>query len=151
MKPADTRDKFWQHKSLNELTRAEWESLCDGCAKCCLHKLEDEETEEVFYTKVVCRYMNAANCQCTVYEKRNELVPNCVKLQPEDVAVFHWLPSTCAYRLIAEGKPLEWWHPLVSGSKNTVHEAGVSIKGRSLSEEFVHPDGWEEHIITWVE
>ncbi len=151
MTSAATTDKFWQKKPLNELTREEWESLCDGCAKCCLHKLEDEETDEVFYTKVVCRYMDAKNCRCTVYEKRTDLVPNCVRLQPDDVPVFHWLPSTCAYRLVAEGKPLEWWHPLISGSKDTVHEAGISIKGRSLSEEFVHPDGWDEHIITWVE
>ena len=141
---------FWETKSLQAMTKQEWESLCDGCAKCCLHKLEDEETEEVYYTKVVCRYMDD-DCRCTQYERRNELVPNCVWLTPEDVTQFHWLPSTCAYRLIAEGKPLAPWHPLISGNANTVHQAGVSIQGRALSEEHVHPDGYEEHIIHWIE
>ena len=143
-------EKFWQVKSLSEMNQQEWESLCDGCAKCCLHKLEDEDTGDVYYTKVVCRYMDE-DCRCAEYQRRNELVPNCVWLRPEDVEDFHWLPSTCAYRLISEGKPLESWHPLISGSPDTVHSAGVSIKGRALSEEYVHPDGMEEHIITWVE
>lgn len=141
---------FWEAKSLAELSQDEWESLCDGCAKCCLHKLEDEDSGEVFYTKVVCQYMDD-NCRCTQYQQRNELVPNCVWLQPEDVEAFHWLPSSCAYRLVAEGKPLPEWHPLVSGSTHSVHEAGVSIRGRALSELYVHPDGYEEHIVTWVE
>ncbi len=132
------------------MSRDEWESLCDGCAKCCLHKLEDEDTGEVYYTKVVCRYMDE-QCRCTEYPRRNELVPNCVWLRPEDVEDFFWLPVTCAYRLVAEGKPLEHWHPLISGNADSVHKAGVSIKGRALNEEFVHPDGMEEHIIHWVE
>lgn len=146
-----TDQPFWERKSLEEMSPEEWESLCDGCAKCCLHKLEDEDTGEVYYTKVVCRYMDAETCRCTEYQDRNTLVPMCVWLRPENVSEFHWLPSTCAYRLIAEGKPLEWWHPLVSGSQETVHEAGVSVRGRVLSEEYVHPDGLEEHIIHWVE
>jgi uncharacterized cysteine cluster protein YcgN (CxxCxxCC family) len=142
--------RFWEQKSLAELDPQEWESLCDGCAKCCLHKLEDEDSGEVFYTKVVCRYMDE-QCRCSEYQQRNVLVPNCVWLKPENVAEFHWLPQTCAYRLVAEGKPLPDWHHLISGDTNTVHEAGISIKGRALSEEFVHPDGFEEHIIHWVE
>jgi uncharacterized cysteine cluster protein YcgN (CxxCxxCC family) len=142
--------RFWEQKSLAELDPQEWESLCDGCAKCCLHKLEDEDSGEVFYTKVVCRYMDE-QCRCTEYQQRNVLVPNCVWLKPEDVAEFHWLPQTCAYRLVAEGKPLPDWHHLISGDTNTVHEAGISIKGRALSEDYVHPDGFEEHIIHWVE
>jgi uncharacterized cysteine cluster protein YcgN (CxxCxxCC family) len=142
--------QFWEHKTLEQMNTQEWESLCDGCAKCCLHKLEDEDTAEVFYTKVVCRYMDE-QCQCTEYQRRNELVPNCVWLKPEDVSEFHWLPSTCAYRLVAEKKPLYDWHPLISGDKNSVHQAGVSIRGRALSEEYVHEDGYEEHIINWVE
>lgn len=145
-----TINRFWESKTLDEMTGEEWESLCDGCAKCCLHKLEDEDTGEVYYTKVVCRYMDEA-CRCTEYEQRNTLVPNCVWLSPEDVENFHWLPSTCAYRLVAEGKPLQSWHPLVSGSVQSVHEAGISIQNRALSEEYVHPDGFEDHIITWVE
>jgi uncharacterized cysteine cluster protein YcgN (CxxCxxCC family) len=142
--------RFWEQKSLAEMSRDEWESLCDGCAKCCLHKLQDEATEEVYYTKVVCRYMDE-QCRCTEYQQRHELVPNCLWLQPEDVEEFHWLPVTCAYRLVAEGKPLADWHPLISGSRSSVHQAGVSIQGRALSENYVHPDGLEEHIINWVE
>jgi uncharacterized cysteine cluster protein YcgN (CxxCxxCC family) len=142
--------RFWEQKTLAELNPQEWESLCDGCAKCCLHKLEDEDSGEVFYTKVVCRYMDE-QCRCTEYQQRNVLVPNCVWLKPEDVAEFHWLPQTCAYRLVAEGKPLPDWHHLISGDSNTVHESGISIKGRALSEDYVHPDGFEEHIIHWVE
>lgn len=142
--------RFWEQKSLAEMTAEEWESLCDGCAKCCLHKLEDEDSGEVFYTKVVCRYMDD-NCRCTEYQRRNELVPNCVWLRPENVKQFHWLPMTCAYRLVSEGKPLEDWHPLISGDPDSVHQAGVSIKGRALSEEYVHPEGFDEHVISWVE
>lgn len=141
---------FWESTALADMSKEQWESLCDGCAKCCLHKLEDEDSGEVYYTKVSCRYMSN-DCQCTEYQRRNELVPNCVWLRPEDVEDFFWLPSTCAYRLLHEGKPLPEWHPLISGDANSVHAAGVSIKGRSLSEEFVHPEGYEEHIIHWVE
>ena len=142
---------FWQQKSLAEMTAEEWESLCDGCAKCCLQKLEDEDTGEVFYTKVVCRYLDESNCRCQHYQQRQRLVPTCVWLRPEDVEHFHWLPTTCAYRLIHEGKPLPEWHHLISGSRETVHEQGVSVKGRVLNETYVHPDGLEEHIIRWVE
>ncbi len=142
---------FWMRKQLHEMNREEWESLCDGCAKCCLHKLEDEDSGDVYYTKVVCRYLDEQHCRCTEYQDRNRLVPECVWLQPEDVAEFHWLPVTCAYRLIAEGQPLPEWHPLISGSADSVHQAGVSVRGRVLSDEFVHPDGMEEHIVHWVE
>lgn len=145
-----TQQDFWRHKTLQEMTPVEWESLCDGCAKCCLHKLEDEDSGQVYYTRVVCRYLDDS-CRCGEYQRRNELVPNCVWLKPEDVKLFHWLPSTCAYRLVADKKPLPDWHPLLSGRAESVHEAGVSIKGRALSEEYVHPDGMEEHIIHWVE
>ena len=147
---SDSQTKFWQTKGLHEMSREEWESLCDGCAKCCLHKLQDEETGDVHYTKVVCRYMDK-QCRCTEYQRRNDLVPNCVWLRPEDVEDFFWLPSTCAYRLVAENKPLKDWHPLVSGDPESVHRAGVSIQGRALSEDYVHPEGMEEHIIHWVE
>ncbi len=143
-------ERFWEHKRLDEMTPGEWESLCDGCAKCCLHKLEDEDTGEVFYTKIVCQYMSD-DCRCTEYQLRNKLVPNCVWLDPGKVEEFQWLPSTCAYRLISENKPLEDWHPLISGSSSSVHEAGISIKNRALNERFVHEDGYQEHIIHWVE
>lgn len=142
---------FWQTKSLQQMTSSEWESLCDGCAKCCLHKLEDEESGDVYYTKVVCRYLDEERCQCQHYQERQQLVPTCVWLKPEDVKEFHWLPSTCSYRLIAEGKPLPDWHHLVSGSDQTVHQQGISVRNRVLSDEHVHPDGYEEHIVHWVE
>ena len=142
---------FWETKKLNEMDRAEWETLCDGCARCCLHKLEDEDTEEVFYTDVVCRYLDQDACRCTEYQDRNRLVPNCVWLTPDDVEAFHWLPTTCAYRLVAEGKPLNDWHPLISGRAESVQEAGIAVTGRCVSEEFVHEEELEDRIIRWVQ
>ena len=145
------KKNFWEEKTLTEMTKQEWESLCDGCAKCCLIKLEDIDTAKVYYSKVVCKLMDQNTCQCTNYQERSTIVSDCVWLTPKDIDQFHWLPSTCAYRLLAEGKSLEWWHPLISGDPATVHEAGVSIRGRCISEEHVHPNGYEEHLITWVE
>jgi len=141
---------FWKEKSLSEMSREEWESLCDGCARCCLHKLEDEDSQEVHYTAVVCRYLDESVCACTEYADRTKLVPDCVQLTPVGALDYSWLPSTCAYRMIADGRDLEWWHPLVSGSRDTVHEAGISVKGKCVSERHVHPDSYEEQIITWV-
>ncbi len=143
--------RFWESKSLAEMTDAEWESLCDGCARCCLHKLEDADTGDVFYTGIRCRYLKEDDCRCSDYPRRNELVAHCIDLRREDLSALHWLPGSCAYRLLYEGKPLHDWHPLVSGSSESVHEAGISIRGRALSDEHVHPDGYEEHIIQWVE
>ena len=142
---------FWQEKPLAEMSRQEWESLCDGCARCCLHKLEDEDSGEVHYTSVVCKYLDESSCRCTDYPNRHSLVPDCVLLNPDTVGTFKWLPTTCAYRLVAEGKDLAWWHPLVSGRAETVQEAGITIKGKCISEEHVHPDDFEENIIHWVE
>ena len=143
--------EWWNTKTLAELTQLEWESLCDGCAKCCLHKLEDEDSGDIFYTKVRCQYLDEEQCRCTDYANRSTLVPNCIQLNRDNVANLNWLPSSCAYRLRANNQPLEQWHPLVSGSKTTVHEAGISIRGRAISDEYVHPDGFDEHIISWVE
>ena len=133
------------------MTDAEWESLCDGCARCCLHKLEDADSGMIHYTAVHCRLLDQKRCRCRDYDRRLERVPDCIDLRPENMEEMHWLPATCAYRLLYEGKPLYDWHPLVSGSPDSVHEAGISIRGRVLSEEFVHPDSFEEHIIHWVE
>ncbi|MBL6691480.1 MAG: YcgN family cysteine cluster protein [Pseudomonadales bacterium] len=134
-----------------EMTSEEWESLCDGCARCCLHKLEDVDTDKVHYTSIVCRFLDQDACNCTQYERRSELVPDCVKLTPVGALDYTWLPNTCAYRMVAEGKDLEWWHPLVSGDRETVHEAGISVKGKCISELYVHPDSVEDQIIHWVE
>jgi uncharacterized cysteine cluster protein YcgN (CxxCxxCC family) len=141
----------WWDKPLAELNATQWEALCDGCAKCCLHKLEDEDSGEVFYTKVRCRYLDEQTCRCTDYARRSVLVPHCIALRAGDVHTLGWLPSTCAYRLRAHGQPLPQWHPLVSGDANTVHRAGISIRGRAISDEHVHPDGFDEHIVHWVE
>jgi uncharacterized protein len=142
--------KFWEQKSLAEMTAAEWEALCDGCGRCCLKKLEDEHTGEIAYTDVACRLLDVDRCRCTRYCARTELVADCVSLTPSAVEAFDWLPKTCAYRLIAEGKPLEWWHPLVSGDPTSVHRAGISIRGRAVSERNVHPDEIEERVIGWI-
>lgn len=141
---------FWEAKQLSEMNGQEWESLCDGCARCCLHKLENEDTKEVFYTSVVCRYLNQQSCRCRDYENRNSIVPNCVHLTVDNINEFRWLPDTCAYRLLSEGKPLPEWHPLVSGSSQTVIEAGISVTGKVTDERHVHPEGYEEHIIRWI-
>jgi hypothetical protein len=130
---------FWKTKTLAEMTPKEWESLCDGCGRCCLVKLEDEDTGKVHFTDVACSLFDTHSCRCTDYRNRTKRVSDCVKLTPENVGELGWLPRTCAYRLIDEGKPLHWWHPLVSGDPETVHLAGISMRGRSVSETEVHP------------
>ncbi|GAB3100265.1 YcgN family cysteine cluster protein [Pseudomaricurvus hydrocarbonicus] len=142
---------FWERKTLSELSQEEWESLCDGCGKCCLHKLEDEDTGEVHYTCVACRYLDREKGGCREYEQRLTLVPACVDLTPEGVSQFKWLPKTCAYRLVAEGRPLYDWHPLISGSSESVHKAGISVRGRVYAEEQVPEEELEDYIVHWVE
>lgn len=141
---------FWQRKRLHEMTAAEWESLCDGCGLCCLNKLEDADTGEVYHNDLACRFMNADTCRCTVYPERTRHVPGCTTLTPDTVGDYHWLPYTCAYRTLAEGRPLPDWHPLRSGDPDSVHRAGVSVRGRTVSEDAVPEAQWEEHIIHWV-
>ena len=128
---------FWKRKPLHALDDEEWESLCDGCARCCLLKAEDEDTGEIHYTDVACRLLDLDACRCTNYRSRQRLVHDCVKLTPEKVPTIEWLPATCAYRLVAEGKDLYWWHPLISGDPDTVHSAGVSVRDRVLPEDDV--------------
>ncbi len=127
--------RFWEAKPLSALNRDEWESLCDGCGKCCLHKLEDEETGEVFPTNVACRLLDRRNGTCKDYRNRKTFVPDCVQLTPAKLGELEWLPTTCAYRLVADGQPLYEWHHLISGSRETVHEAGVSTRGWTVSED----------------
>jgi len=139
---------FWIRKTLGEMTREEWESLCDGCGKCCLLKLEDWDTAEISYTSIACRGLDLNSCACKFYSRRKQEVHDCIVLTPELVENFTWLPQTCAYRLVAEGKNLEDWHPLVSGDPESVHQAGISVRGRTTSEE-VAGDELEEFIVDW--
>ncbi len=141
---------FWETKSLKEMTEIEWESLCDGCAQCCLQKLEFEDTGEVEYTRLACRLLDTETGHCRNYENRLSLVSDCLKINPEDIDEFKWLPASCAYRRLSEGKTLPEWHPLITGDRNSVSAAGYSVKGRVIPEDWVSPDDWEEHIIHWV-
>jgi hypothetical protein len=141
---------FWEAKALDELSEAEWELLCDGCGRCCLHKLEDPDSGEIAYTQVSCRLLNTESCRCSSYGQRLDLVPDCVKLRPGDKEQLKWMPTTCAYRLIDAGKPLPEWHPLISGSDRSVHDAGISVRGRCVSEAFVHKDEVESLIVDWI-
>ena len=143
-----TEDKpFWQTKSLVQMNREEWESLCDGCGRCCLHKLEYEGTGTVEYTNIACRLLDIGSCRCMDYDNRRTFVPNCRSLTPETVRATAWLPPTCAYRLLDEGRDLSWWHPLVSGDANTVHEAGISVRGRVVTEAQAGDD--RDHVVSW--
>jgi uncharacterized cysteine cluster protein YcgN (CxxCxxCC family) len=140
---------FWQVKQLHEMTPQEWETLCDGCGRCCLVKLEDEDTGIIYTTDVSCRLLDCSTCRCTDYANRHQLVDDCIKLDPENVDELGWLPATCAYRLVWEGKPLEDWHPLVSGSSETVHEAGISVRCRVTNETEVEVDDLPDRIVDW--
>lgn len=142
-------EPFWRRKALGEMNAEEWESLCDGCARCCLIKLEDIETGDLAFTNVACSLLDQAACRCTDYANRHRRVPDCVALTPESVTSLAWMPPTCAYRLIAEGKDLQWWHPLVSGDPASVHAAGVSVRGRVVGEHSVPEDSLEDHVVSW--
>ena len=144
------QERFWENKALDQLNENEWEQLCDGCAKCCLHKFEYEDTQEVVYTRLACRLLDTDTGVCRNYSNRFKLVPDCVKISAEDLSVLHWLPSSCAYRRLAEGKGLASWHPLVSGDPLSVVRSGNSAVGRVISEDAVPPEDWEEHVVHWV-
>jgi uncharacterized cysteine cluster protein YcgN (CxxCxxCC family) len=140
---------FWKQRTLEEMTTSEWESLCDGCARSCLNKLEDEDTGEIAWTEIRCRMLDAGTCRCSDYPHRAEHVPDCIQLTPQTARTLSWLPPTCAYRLVAEGRDLYWWHPLVSGDPDTVHQAGISVRGRTVGELDVALADWEDHIVLW--
>jgi uncharacterized cysteine cluster protein YcgN (CxxCxxCC family) len=142
------RPRYWERVKLAEMTPREWEALCDGCGKCCLNKLEDADTGEVALTRIACRLFDDATCRCGNYEIRKQIVPECVVLTPKSLRTHaYWMPVTCAYRLLYEGKPLPDWHPLLTGRAESVFEAGVSAQGITIPEYEVDEDDWEDHII----
>lgn len=138
---------FWRRKTLEELTAAEWESLCDGCGRCCLNKLEDEDTGEIHLTSLACGLLDLTSCRCSDYPNRKTLMPDCIQIDPEKTRSLSWLPKTCGYRLVAEGKDLAWWHPLVSGDSRTVHAAGISVRGWARSETGIKIESYWRYII----
>lgn len=150
MTETDDTAPFWERKPLEAMSVAEWESLCDGCGRCCTHKLEDADTGEVHATQVACRLLDCGSCRCSDYPNRLQQVPDCLQVTPAIARDSDWLPPSCAYRRLAEGRGLAWWHPLVSGSSETVHTAGVSVRGRVLPETIVEPEDYEDHIVDWV-
>lgn len=140
---------FWKTKNMAEMSRSEWESLCDGCGKCCCIRLEDEEDGRIYITDVACKLFNPNTCQCTDYANRSKKVPDCVTLTPGNVDQLHWMPQTCAYRLLANGQDLPDYHHLVSGSRDTIHEAGMSVQDAVTSEIFVTEEEQATRIVIW--
>jgi uncharacterized cysteine cluster protein YcgN (CxxCxxCC family) len=142
------RPRFWETVPLDRMTQKEWEALCDGCGKCCLNKLEDEDTGEVALTRVACRLFDDTTCFCAQYPIRHQFVPECITLKPSNLdSHAYWMPQTCAYRLLHAGLPLPGWHPLLSGDPQSVHDAGVSMLHRTVAEFEIDQDDWEDHII----
>ena len=141
---------FWLVKSLPEMTKEEWESLCDGCGKCCLQKLEDEDTGDLYYTDLACQYLDQQSCQCKSYDSRQDKVASCISLDLRRLDEFAWLPSSCAYRLLLEDKPLPDWHPLITGSTDSVHLSENSVRNKVVCETDVPEGEWEDHIIEGV-
>lgn len=144
-----TDPPFWKTTPLGKMTPDQWESLCDGCAKCCLHKLEDGDTGNVYYTEVACRLLDLDRCRCTDYAHRSERVPECETLTPDNLQQLYWLPKSCAYRRLAEGRDLPQWHPLVCGEPLSTLRLGQSVAGRAIAE--TEAGDWEDHLVDWVD
>ena len=139
---------FWKTKPLNEMSKQQWESLCDGCGLCCLQKLQDEETDEVFFTSVSCQFLDDKSCRCKVYDNRFDYLPECLDLTIDNLeSTLPWLPSSCSYKLVYEGKPLPKWHHLNSNNKDSIHHLNLSVKNKVISELDVHEDDWQDYII----
>lgn len=145
---ADSAPPYWQVKTLAQMDAREWEALCDRCGRCCLLKLEDEDSGEIHYTRVSCHLLDRHTCTCTDYARRLQRVPDCLQIEC-DAELLGALPDSCAYRRIAEGRGLDWWHPLISGDRDTVHAAGISVRERAICETNVHPSELATHIVKW--
>jgi len=144
---AEIRAKFWEKHSLDELNDAEWEALCDGCGLCCLVKLEDADTEQIYFTNLACSLLNVEACRCSDYENRHVKMPDCRAITRQTLQEIEWLPPSCAYRLREQDKPLYSWHPLVSGNRDSVHDAGISTRGWTLSEKGIPTDDYEDYLV----
>ena len=147
---AKRTEPFWKTVPLEQMSPVEWESICDGCGKCCLQKLQDDETEEVFYTNLSCHQLNPVTCQCKVYKTRQTAVPTCITLTPDQIDEFHWLPDTCSYRVLHETKDLPNWHPLVVGNNQEMLRQGLTVRHYAVNENTVDEEEWDTHIIKWV-
>ena len=145
------RERFWERFPLDQLSRQEWEALCDGCGRCCLVKLQDEDTDELHFTSLSCRFLDTERCRCTVYEERSQREPDCVRITPALVATMPGLPSTCAYAVLARGEALPPWHPLLTGDRDSVRRAGISVAGQVLSQVLVDEDDYEDYVVRWVD
>lgn len=144
-----SKQPFWKTKSLTEMTHGEWESLCDGCGRCCLNKFENEDTGKIYYTDVACKLLNLDTCRCSNYQQRTKIVKDCLVITPTNLPSMNCLPATCAYRLLHEGRDLYSWHPLISGNKQSVNEAGISVYGRVVSEIGMSDEDMEDRIVKW--
>lgn len=145
------RKPYWETTPLARMTQTQWEKLCDGCGRCCLHKVEDEDTGEIFYSSIACKLLDLDSCRCSHYRNRHDYVPDCIRLKRSHLGHLGWLPETCAYRRLDEGLPLPEWHPLITGDPNSVHAAGISVRGRARSGQGVDEDEYEENLIDWIE
>ena len=146
----NNKTPFWQNRPLAEMTKQEWESLCDGCGLCCLNKIEDEDSGEYYYTDVACSLLDAGSGSCMQYKDRTALKYDCLQLTPENIEDINWLPLTCAYRLVLGGKDLPSWHPLISGDPDSVHKAGISMQDKVVSEDNIDDDDLSDHVVDWV-
>lgn len=146
-KTGDASRPYWETTALEDMTEAQWEALCDGCGRCCLNKLEDEDTGDILLTRLACRLLDIGQCRCSDYPNRFEKMPDCINLTPEKVRTIAWLPSTCGYRRVKEGRGLAWWHPLVSGDPETVHAAGISVRSFARSEKGIAEHNFARYLI----
>ncbi|MCZ2722277.1 YcgN family cysteine cluster protein [Marinomonas sp. 15G1-11] len=143
-------EPFWVTTKLEDMSPEEWESVCDGCGKCCLQKIEDIETREIFFTTLSCSQLNTKTCQCKVYDTRQEAVPNCITLTPKSIDEFEWLPDTCSYRVLQSTGTLPNWHPLIVGSQKEMIRQGLTVSKYAENESTVNEDDWDLHVIRWV-